>query len=168
MSQTNHPASKTSVPPPTEELWRSQSCPCSSGVGLSGWSQMTRKLHCRTFQFQLRNQTLQLPPPEGLGFPEAASRSREWRWRFASFLVRTTGDLHLFKPPTFTFILNESILVKKRSLWSVCTKVYAPAVPPNRPPQNSDTNNTESHSHSAMPSGSTQAAGACSDHSNFL
>lgn len=32
---------------------------------------------------------------------------------------RTTGDLHLFKPPTFTFILNKSISGKKLSPWWV-------------------------------------------------
>lgn len=76
---------------------------------------------------------------------------------------RTTGELHLFKPPTFTFILHESISGKKLSPWWVLHgfNTNAPAM---RRLQSSGTNNRLT-----LPvPGSQRAAGARFEHCNFL
>lgn len=61
------------------------------------------RLHCRAFQFQLWNQTLQPPPPERL---VSWSCRHVMRTTPAMFMSRTIRDLNLFKPPTLTLMLD--------------------------------------------------------------
>lgn len=95
-----------------------QSCPCRSGVGLSGLSQVKRKTPDSTIVFILEPD----PPATTTGRTLVSRKLPADHGNnatvFALVMVRTKRDLHLFKHSTFTFILDESIPGQKLSLWA--------------------------------------------------